>query len=325
MSKFTSDLSLADPSLANLIYDAIEILDSRNISESLYIPADQLIPVKIEFGIGIITRPIRINNQGGSFAYEPSTIVIGTDFFKHDKINNTTGLGYRLLSKGATPADAILCCLAHELFHVDESFRQCSFGTTFFEANSRFSSAIRPSFPIEVNTLLRKAADLYQTKYQRKPIPGTTLMPIDVARAQDVATELCADLLAFHWMKKAGIDTSSIEQVILSLRISDEQSLEEYQTSVAMEKLLGLGKYDDIVKSTMDLSIDLLANGSAIDSLIKDMAQSCKHPISLTHSESEIIKFQAKPTIKEKLLDRTKPLKEMTNKAAHWIYLKSKP
>lgn len=289
------DDSKAGPVLKGMLADAVATLNGVKAFEPLYIPQRQDIYIRVETGLGFIARPTRSDRGDLAFSFGPTQVIVGSQAL--------TGAGCvgQLAALGAPPEHAMLCCLAHELFHVDEPQRLSSQGVTFYEANSRFSWAIRPSFSRQHNDLLRLCARKYQGGYAREPSKIYSLMPVEVARAQDVSSELCADLLALHWMRQAGINTAAIEQALLALRIKDEAKLAEYQIGSEMGNLLNLASYDDIVQATASRSVEILATAPTIDPIIQSDALSLALPVAMSFGQVAVQGTLPKATISERL------------------------
>lgn len=278
------DDSNADSVLSAHLADAVSALNSKRAFESLYIGDSQDIPIFVADGLfGFHCQPSRFDQGDSAFRFNPTQIYVGS------QVLTDQGVVGQLRQFGADDYESVFCCLAHELFHVDESHRLSSQGVSFYEANSKFSLAVRPSFPLECNELLRTCARKYQGAYTRDPESTFQKLPIAVARAQDISSELCADLLAFYWMRQSGIDTSSMEKAVLKLRIRDEaSSLLEYQIGSEMPSYLHLNSFDDIVNATMSRCIHILSTDASIDPVIQNIATSISRPIAMIHRQSDI-------------------------------------
>ena len=147
-------------------------------------------------------------------------------------------------------------------------------------------------------------------------------MPIEVARAQDIASELCADLLALHWMKAANVNTAATQQALLSLRQQDETSLLEYQTGQAMANLLNqnLNSFDLIIQATASLCISILAAGTNIDPIIQHDAVTLSTkgmPLPLSHHSSDIQSKASKPNLTSSITQQTSRASQAVKKAVN--------
>lgn len=299
MPLYVADDVKAGPTLARLLRLAVSALNDAKAPESLYIPSTRDIEIYVEDGLGFITRPTRYDRGDLSFKFKPSHIIVGSQSLA------AAGCVGQLAALGALPQDAMLCCLAHELFHVDESQRLSSQGVTFFEANSRFTWAIRSSLPLDHNSLLRSCARKYRGAYSRDSKSTFPLMPVDVARAQDVAAELCADLLALHWMGKAGVNTAAIALALQALRTKDEaKSLAEYQIGAELPNFLNLQSFDEIVAATSTRCFQILATSPDVDPVIREDASALPLPVAMSHDQEAIQATLEKPPI----FDLMKPI-----------------
>lgn len=287
----------ADARLQKLAHESISILNDLDVCKSLYLRAGEFIPVNFGDDKGMATIATRDDREPGPFSFRRSRIYIGKDFL------NPGGAGFQLMENGACEKEATLCCLAHELFHIDESFRLSACGVTYKESRSRFSWAIRPSFPPELNDFLRRAA-LASNNFDRLHPIVRPLMPPDMARAEDVCSEMCADLLAFHWMLEAKLDVPTIQQAVIQLRVSDENkitqnwpappNLSEYQIAGELPTLLNLPNRDAIILASTRRCLAIIANAPGLDSILKQDAQSLlNNGISLRHKEADIPKYMS--------------------------------
>lgn len=294
-SRFAVDYAYADQTLGSALKAALETLEDGLNFSALRIPKEKSIPLRVYTSNRIFVKPERTSAGLSAFKHKPSTIVVGNDFFKHDIVANTKGQGYQLIRLGANANDAMLCCLSHELAHIDESERMAGAGVDFFTSNERFASAIRPEFSEQVNALFFKAAEAFREGFSREGKSGFKPMPLAVAQAQDIATELCADLMGIERLRRMKVNTTGMEKALIALRQADEaKSIAEYQFDGALEPLLAKRMdFEETIRATAEASIQKLKIGMDVPADIRELACQVDFPIGISRIEAA----DAKPGI----------------------------
>lgn len=234
--------------------------------------------VVIAHGSDAITRADRRpSSKGFDYPFEFSAVWIELG---HGLL--VDGEGSRLVALGASEQEALAFILAHEMRHVTDPARASGCRATLSQAKSFFCNAMDPRLPAEVNELLRLAATEFGS-HERAPFPGHILLPLDVARAHDVAVEFRADLGAMLWLQRAGLWTPALQAMLIFQRATDEadEPPSKYQIGTEWPNFVNVANFDEASLRTVTRCIDLLANSPNVSTALGNAARAISLPIDM--------------------------------------------
>lgn len=210
----------------------------------------------------------------------------------------TVGEGGRLVAAGATDEEALAFILAHEVRHLTDMLRVRDCGGTFPQSASFFSAAMDPRLPAAVNHLLREAATAY-VGYSREPLAKHLVLPVEVAKAHDVAVELRADLEAKIWTLAAGLWSLGLEAAVMTTRSADEAAdpPSKYQIGTEWLQVTGIADLDSATVATVSRCVSILAASPAVSGELRELAREIALPVALSPPPTSLVRklFGARP------------------------------